>query len=314
MEDKFWKREGWRRFWTAFSLTLLVMLPGFAAAWAAAPVPPQPAAERQRNIPIRLPDESHQQTILAAVAGEHPAFVLVRLDAVEGTLALAAIPAESVVRTENSGQTLADCYAATGPARVARLLAETLEIPVDRYVAATPETWQAILEDAGPVRVGLNGALTASQRQLAGLAEDAESWTVLGAHRFLEHLQALQEQRLPPQSAAAARAVLWAGWSRQKLELLPGLVPSGLKKYSSRLLTNLTATELLSLEQTLEFLADGQAEVTAGAMPGIWNGETGRYEFSEETLRWVQEVQGGGTAVCRDPWEKPAHSASEAQA
>ena len=304
MKDRFWKRQGWRRFWAAFGLTLVGMLPGFAAIWLAAPTPPEPAAERQQGIPIRLPDESHQLTLLAAVAGDSPAFVLVRLDAVEETLALAAIPAESVVRTEDGGVTLAACYEATGPARVARLLADTLEIPVDRYLAATPESWQAILEDAGPVRVGLHGALTADQRQLAGLAEDAESWTVLGAHRFLEHLRGLRDARLPPQSTAAARAVLWQGWARQKLEQLPGLVPGGIRKYSSRILTNLTATELLSLEQTLEFLADSQVEPQAGALPGLWNAETGRYEFTDETLAWARQVL-GGPQVCLDPWEQP---------
>ena len=288
MEKKFWKRQSWKAFWLAFTLTLLVMTPGVAAVWAASHWQQAPAAHRQEGIPIRQPDASHQLTLLAVSAGETPAFVLVRLDAVNQTFALGGIPAESVVRVETGSQTLAQCYAAAGPARAARLLTETLALPIHRYLAATPETWQKLVEDLGPVEVLLNGALTQEQRTAAGLSDRAESWTAAGAHRFLQHLEGMDKTLLPPQSAALTRAVLWQGWARQKQELLPRVLPQALKQYSGRLLTDLSATELFTLAETLEFLADGHAPTQAGVLPGKWNGETGRYEFSEDTMDWLQ--------------------------
>lgn len=288
MKQKFWKQENWRSFWVAFGLTILVMVPGMAAVWAASSMNKEPAAESKSGIPIRLPDENHQTTILAVVVDEDPAFMLVRLDAVNEAFFLGAIPAESVVRAGAENQTVGECYAAAGPARVTRLLTDTLGIPIDRYVAATPDTWQDILEDAGTVRVGLNGALTEAQRKEAGLAEDAESWTVTGAHRFLQHLTQMNSALLPPPTVALARATLWQGWARQKLDLLPALLPEGLKHYSDKLLTDLTGTELISLEQNLEFLSNSEMQPESGVLPGKWNGETHRYEFNEETLGWLQ--------------------------
>lgn len=287
MKEKFWKQESWRSFWLAFVLTLLVMVPGVAAVWASTALRQEPAAKEKTNVPIRLPDESHQMTLLTVITGDEPAFLLVRLDAVKERMTLATLPSQSVVRAGTENQTLQDCYLAAGPARVMRLLNETLGLSIDRYLAVTPEVCQAILEDAGTVRVGLNGALTAEQRAAAGLAEDAESWTAESAHAFLQHLQEMPDA-VPPPSAALARAVLWQGWVRQKLDLLPRLVPAGLKKYSERLLTDVTAADLLTMEQTLEFLADSQVQPAAGVVPGHWNQETGRYEFDEETLEWLQ--------------------------
>ncbi len=308
MKAKFWKSEGWRSFWLAFFLTLLVMLPGMVIIWAKGgpETDPTPVAERKSGIPIRLPDERHQTTILAVVTGEEPAFMLVRLDAVEGRFALGAIPAQSVVRSGTGSQTLAECYQTAGPARAARLLTETLALPIDRYLAATPETWQAILEELGPVRVGLNGVLTAEQRKAAGLDEDAQSWTVTGAHRFLQHLTEMHSPLLPPPSYGLVRATLWQGWAWQKLDQLPSVLPAGLKKHSSKLLTDLTATELLSLEETLEFLADSQLQPAAGVLPGHWNASSCRYEFEEETLDWLQaffnrEASAGASDSANEP-------------
>lgn len=287
MKTKFWKQESWRSFWLAFALTLLVMTPGLAAAWAVGVFRQEPAAESKSGVPIRLPDESHQLTVLAVVAGEKPAFTLVRLDAVNSRFVIGAIPSQSVVRAGAASQTLAECYATAGPARAARLLSQTLNLSIDRYISATPETWQAILEDAGPVRVGLNGALNEQQRKDAGLADGAESWTVTSAHNFLASLEQMTTEKMSPQAIASARAALWQGWARQKLDLLPGLLPAGLKKYSGRLLTDLTATENMVLEKTLEFLADSQLQPVAQVLPGTWNQAAQRYEFNEETVDWL---------------------------
>lgn len=297
------RSENWKAFWLAFLLTLVVMAPGLAAAITALEWQQTPAAESQSGVPIRLPDERHQLTVLAVTAGSTPGFVLARLDAVENRIFLAAIPAQSVPA---AGQpTLAESYAAAGPARVARLLAEALDIPVDRYLAASPAVWQEILAPAGTVRVGLGGALTQPQRQAAGLADGMESWTVTDANAFLTHLETLGPA-LPPEAIARGRAALWQGWARQKLDYLPRLLPSGLAAHSGVLLTDLSATDLLTMEETLEFLADGKAQPEAGVLPGAWDAAQGCYECTGDTLLWVQTVfssaaSAGASASASEP-------------
>ena len=55
-------------------------------------------------------------------------------------------------------------------------------------------------------------------------------------------------------------------------------------------LTDLTAQDLLILEDTLEFLADRTASVHAGALPGDWDADAGRYTLTEDSRAAVQAL------------------------
>ena len=92
-------------------------------------------------------------------------------------------------------------------------------------------------------------------------------WTVSSAHAFLAGL----EGALPPGTVAAARAAVWDAFFRQNLDALPAALPQALRDASGSLLTDLTAGDLLTLEDTLELLANGGAAVgkrgPAGTVP-----------------------------------------------
>lgn len=77
---------------------------------------------------------------------------------------------------------------------------------------------------------------------------------------------------------------------RQELELLPATLPDALRTHSPSLLTDLTAQDLLILEDTLEFLADRTASVHAGALPGDWDADAGRYTLTEDSRAAVQAL------------------------
>ena len=51
-----------------------------------------------------------------------------------------------------------------------------------------------------------------------------------------------------------------------------------------------TAQDLLILEDTLEFLADRTASVHAGALPGDWDADAGRYTLTEDSRAAVQAL------------------------
>ena len=113
-----------RAFWLAFFLTLAVVVPllGSFALWSVWQQADQAlrAAQSTSGLRIQVPTGENTFTMLAVVAGEEPAFVLVRPDAAGGELAVWTVPADSVVRTASgSYTTLRDCYTDAGPGRAA---------------------------------------------------------------------------------------------------------------------------------------------------------------------------------------------------
>ena len=78
--------------------------------------------------------------------------------------------------------------------------------------------------------------------------------------------------------------------------------PSG-EAHSSSLLTDLTAQDLLILDDTLEFLADRSAAIHTEALPGGWDGE--HYTLTDDSHAAVQ------TLFNVSPTEAQLSSASE---
>lgn len=101
----------------------------------------------------------------------------------------------------------------------------------------------------------------------------------------------------------AARAAVWDAFFRQELELLPAALPDALRAHSSSLLTDLTAQDLLILDDTLEFLADRSAAIHTEALPGGWDGE--HYTLTDDSHAAVQ------TLFNVSPTEAQLSSASE---
>ena len=81
---------------------------------------------------------------------------------------------------------------------------------------------------------------------------------------------------------------MWDAFFRQELELLPAALPDALRAHSSSLLTDLTAQDLLILEDTLEFLADRSAAIHTEALPGEWDGEC--YTLTDDSHAAVQAL------------------------
>lgn len=279
--------KGWKSFWTALWVSLLVLLPlvaGTAVLAQRQAAGRVRASESQSGVPVQLPREENHLTLLACVAGDDPAFVLLYLNADQNCIHLLAVPGQLAVPFSDGKASLADCYAAAGPARCLQGLRAVLDLPEDaHYLAATPETLAGLCDGYGSLRVGFSGAL--SPEELARFEQaGVGDWDGVSAHAFLEELAA----SLPPASTAAARAAVWDAFFRQNLDALPASLPGALRSASDSLLTGLTAADLLTLEDTLELLANGQAAVTSGVLPGRWDRAGGLYTLDEEADAAVQ--------------------------
>ena len=91
---------------------------------------------------------------------------------------------------------------------------------------------------------------------------------------------------VPQAHRAAARGAVWDAFFRQNLDLLPGALPQALRSVSASLLTDLTALDLDTLDRTLEFLANNEAQIETQVLPG--DEQAGRYTLNEESLAAVQ--------------------------
>ena len=302
------KRRGWDPFWASLLAALLVLVPlvGGTALLSRQQLRTQlrQAARSESGIPIRLPKADDQLTVLLCVPGEQPGFLLAYLNASQNCVHLLSVPAALTVPFAEGEATLAQCYAAAGPARCREALTETLALPQDtRYLALSPAVLERIAGRYGPVRVSLSGALTDDELARYGRSRAVQGISAGDAHELLCQLQA--DAALPPQRTAAARAAVWDAFFRQNLDLLPTTLPDALRGVSSSLLTDLTALDYDALERTLEFLANNAASIEAQALPGDWDAADGTYTVTEASRAAVQ------TFFNVSPTEAQASSFSE---
>ena len=285
------KRRGWDPFWASLLAALLVLVPlvGGTALLSRQQLRTQlrQAARSESGIPIRLPKADDQLTVLLCVPGEQPGFLLAYLNASQNCVHLLSVPAALTVPFAEGEATLAQCYAAAGPARCREALTETLALPQDtRYLALSPAVLERIAGRYGPVRVSLSGALTDDELARYGRSRAVQGISAGDAHELLCQLQV--DAALSPQRTAAARAAVWDAFFRQNLDLLPTTLPDALRGVSSSLLTDLTALDYDALERTLEFLANNAASIEAQALPGDWDTATGTYTVTDASRAAVQ--------------------------
>ena len=280
---------GWKPFWAALFASLLVLVPlvGGTVLLSRQQLRTQlrQAARSESGVPIQLPKTTDQLTVLLCVSGEQPGFVLAYLNASQNCVHLLSVPAVLTVPFAEEETSLARCYAAAGPARCREALAQVLALPEGtRYLAFSPDVLERIASRYGPVRVGFSGAMTAGELARYGRDSRVQGLSAAEAHGFLTGMDA--DAVVPQAHRAAARGAVWDAFFRQNLDLLPGALPQALRSVSASLLTDLTALDLDTLDRTLEFLANNEAQIETQVLPG--DEQAGRYALNEESLAAVQ--------------------------
>ena len=280
---------GWKPFWAALFASLLVLVPlvGGTVLLSRQQLRTQlrQAARSESGVPIQLPKTTDQLTVLLCVSGEQPGFVLAYLNASQNCVHLLSVPAVLTVPFAEEETSLARCYSAAGPARCREALAQVLALPEGtRYLAFSPDVLERIASRYGPVRVGFSGAMTAGELARYGRDSRVQGLSAAEAHGFLTGMDA--DAVVPQAHRAAARGAVWDAFFRQNLDLLPGALPQALRSVSASLLTDLTALDLDTLDRTLEFLANNEAQIETQVLPG--DEQAGRYTLNEESLAAVQ--------------------------
>ena len=243
------------------------------------------AAEKlEKGIPIDVPAPNTDITLLVAVEQEKPTFILLRFHAPQAKLQISALPGESVLRGPNGPVSLEESYRAAGPGRAAQLISETLEITIDRYMAITPESISRVWGELEPPRINLSGLLSRQELGAIGLQNDP----VITLHpkdapAFIEGF------RPGPARRARLEGAVWDAALRQRLAQLPKALPDGLRRESRRLLTDFSATDLFTLQKSLEWLTKQQTRVEAEPVPGHYDSFTGRFEFDTTSLAFMKE-------------------------
>lgn len=284
------KEKGWRPFWAALLAALLVLLPlvGGTVLLTRRSLRTRLASRPQSGVAIRQPKEENRLSLLVCIAPTEttaPGFLLLYLNASQNCVHALALPGELTVPFGADETALSDCYRAAGPARCREALPSALSLPEDtHYLALAPSVLQAIADRYGMLRVGFSGALTAEELALTGCSSNVQAISAREAEELLNGM----EDTVPPAHKAAARAAVWDAFFRQELELLPATLPDALRAHSSSLLTDLTAQDLLILEDTLEFLADRSAAIHTEALPGEWDGEC--YTLTDDSRAAVQAL------------------------
>ena len=252
-------------FGASLLLTLSLLLPMLAAAAFFVDQRQQQrdlrqAAGAQSGVPVEQGAQSVHRLLLA-VQGDVPQFFLLRADAPAHTLTLCALPSDLLVQAPAGQTTLADCYMAAGPARAAQLLTATLGAGPQAYFAATADTWRTFADEDASFEVNTAPLLSEELRRELDLTAPMLTLTAGQLGGLIARAQTAGAD------APALRAALWAALLRQNPDTLTGLAEAA-RQASARTLTDLTATDLHELEQTLCWLAlRPDLTVTAPALP-----------------------------------------------
>lgn len=285
---------GWRPFWAALGAALLVLLPlmGGTVLLSRQRLRSQlrQAAQSQNGVPLpaAVPDAMSLLVCTAPSSSEDlPEFLLLHLDPAQQRIALLSVPAQLCVPFAQTDATLAQCYAAAGPARCRQALASVLPLPENtHYLALSASTLERIADRYGAVRLSLAGALSAEALERHGQTGGIQALLAADARALLRQLE--QDAALSPADCAAVRATVWDAFVRQNLDLLPSTLPDALRKVSSSLLTDWTALDYAALGKALEFFTSGEILVESDALPGEWDAQTGAYSLTEASLAAVQ--------------------------
>ncbi len=290
--------NGIKAFGLSFLLTTAVLIPLIfgvykLSQWQNAEQQPEQVAQSESGVLKDIPKAQHNMDVLVCIAGETPIFGILSLDATTAEVYISALPAEGVLLQGDETPTLAQSYASAGPARVLELLNSTLNLNIEKYIAIPAAQMPDFLSgELATMRVGLSGVLTPTQLESAELSSSVQTFSVEQAQTLLNELALKATERtsaISPETLAAVRTSFWEAWWRDKQQLLPNLLPDTIREFSPSLLTNISATDIFTLEETLEFLANGNARVMPIFIPGDWNYSTKRFEFNDETLLALSE-------------------------
>lgn len=247
------RRSGLGLFFQSMALTLALLVPLAAATHLLVQQRRQQSAllqagAAQSGVPVE-PGAQGICRLLLAVQGEEPEFMLLRVDAPANVVTLCAVPGQALVQAPNGQTTLAACYEAAGPARAAELLGATVGISPEHYFAATAATWAELVPKDLHAVLDVRPLLPAAA--LPGLPLGENGTVELTPASCEEFLAAARKAAGP---LPALRAQAWAALLRADTAQLAAAAANA-RQYSARTLTDLSANDLHTLEQTLGYLA-----------------------------------------------------------
>lgn len=278
-------------FWISFAATMLVVLPLYLLAFAldAATGGARPTENSQSAIWVAQATAADAYTVLVmsgsggAQTAEH--YTLVRFDAYKNGVSVCSLPPETVVLSGGKPVTLADTVTSAGPAQATAALAETLAIPVDNYLYASPKFLWQTAEAFGNIQMRLGGYASAQTLTALGLDAATGDMQAVSPRVFAQVLAAMYEQ------GGAQREQMYALRAHGYLLFLAaghgGLkttLPDAVRSGSNAIATNLTATQLYDYTRALQFLDRQEPTYTAEAMPGTWERNGKRFELNEEAI------------------------------
>ncbi len=230
--------------------------------------------------------------LIGSDAKENPAryFFLVRLDAEDGRLPVAALPPQTVVTYNGKQNTLSELYRLDGAMAVKQALSALFDIPVDRYVTFNGESLVHAVDSIGYIEYELPAPLEYRSEGLSiSLAEGPQ---MVDGKKFYDIL------RYPGYANELARCAaasdLLAAYINGRLET--ALSPQADALFQS--VVNLVDSDLSfgdydSRREALSFLAKlGGEHANAALVRGAFNTAGDSFTPSQSTLELILRLYG----------------------
>ncbi len=280
-------------FFLSFIITLIAVIPVYGTAYYFSVVKSKTlyASENQPEVYMAQPVFSDTKTVLVLV-GEGDvqsasSYMLISFNAYENTVSILCMPPETVMVQNKQPITLKEATRIAGPSQAASVISETLMIEVDKYIFTSAQLLWETAEAFGNITMRVSQYASEDSLGALGITQ-SEAQTQVLTPRFFA--QILSEGAFAKQNEYEMRALGYSLFLSAGHGKLSTTLSDFITKNSTKIATNISASELASFKRIWQFLDRQQPTYNAAALPGDYSnyGEE-IYELNEESLNTVKE-------------------------
>lgn len=217
-----------------------------------------PVEKNQLSVPIARPGPQDAKSVLIICENENgtpTSFVITRFDALENKIVAVSFLPQTIVLNNGKPVSLQKATEIAGPAQAVMCINETLGIKINNFILTTPQNLADMMQPLGIANVLLANYISEEALVQLKLSVEGIENIALTPQSILEVLSSghvLNEQ------LSAIRGDSYLAFLRAGSEKLHELLINSFKKYSGKVKTDISATDVYEYERVFKFLDEGE--------------------------------------------------------
>ncbi|MDD3428505.1 MAG: hypothetical protein PHG02_00680 [Oscillospiraceae bacterium] len=277
--------SGRKAFFLSLIISLGVIVPVYTVFVMMHIANDTPVEQQNVSVPITTPQVGDSKNLLFMTGEEKDIFVLLRFDALQNKISVAALPANTVVLNGGKAVTISQALSYAGPALINQTLQDTLTLKIDDYLYVPPDILESAFagQISAPLSMEDMESLNKNLTLLRQFAFNGGVSTLSPA----SVRQLLTSDSLDDMDRQALRAKLYAAFLTGTCEQLYKILPT-LMRGGGEVRTSVKATDIYNYERICKYFLRAAPTVEGCVIPGELHQD--RYELNETALNTMQRL------------------------